>query len=89
MIFVSEGMKELGEDMVKNPKNWRQAEYNFEHREHADISFWTANGIFGLKMDGGVDMGLFERIYILRCIKKSLAQRAKEFAETLNEEDKT
>ena len=74
-MVISEGVKEIGQQMIDNPHGWVQGDYEFTNKKHTDIRLWTSNGFFYLKLNGNDSLGIFEKIYLNRCIKKSIANK--------------
>jgi hypothetical protein len=72
-MFVSEGIRNIGESMIDNPHDWRQGNYSFSHVKRPELDIWTANGALFINIGGNSCLGLFEKFYLSKCIKKSLA----------------
>lgn len=76
MIFtVSKGIRELADAMVANPHDWIQGPYEFVNRKHQDLSIWTANGVWFLKIGGNDGLSLAEKFYLSAAIKLATARR--------------
>ena len=79
MIFkfleISEGVREIAQQMIDNPHDWRQEDYHFRNISHPDIAIWTANGAFGIELNGFDGLSLVEKHYLNRAIKKSIANK--------------
>ena len=74
---ISEGVRLLAEQMVKNPKDWKQESYHFSCISNPDIAFWTANGATHLHLEGNDGLNLAEKVFLNNAIKKSLALKVK------------
>ena len=61
--------------MIEHPKDWVQGSYYFTNTNHRDIEVWTANGVSGCQLQGHSGLTLFERIYLLRCVAQSKANK--------------
>ena len=72
---VSEGIQELGQQMIDNPNDWVQGQYHFINISNSDIKIWTANGAMFLKFEGNDGMNSSEKRYLNKCIKKSISNR--------------
>jgi len=74
-LFVSDGIKKIGQQMIDNPLDWEQGRYEFTNTKHTDVSIWTCNGIFFMQINGLKALSLLEKIYLNNCIKISIANR--------------
>jgi len=74
-VPVSQGVKELGQQMIENPTEWVQGEFAFTNTKHPDITIWTCNGILFIKISGFAGLSFSDKIYINNCIKLSMARK--------------
>jgi len=75
IIPVSDGIKKLGQQMIDNPLDWVQGQYEFVNRKNRDVAIWTCNGINSIKIFGFDGLTKSEKIYINNCIKMAIANR--------------
>lgn len=69
-MIISKETKLLGQDMIENHHEWRNTYYEYTNGK---ISIWTGNGIpFIDTYPETKAFNLIEKIYLKRCIKKSL-----------------
>ncbi len=73
-MFISQGIRDLGQLMIIKPHEWTQTQYEFINRER-NIVVWTSNGTLMISITGVPSLGLFEKFYINRCIKQSVANK--------------
>lgn len=73
-LFISQGIKDLGQMMMVTPHEWSQSEYYFTNKKRG-ISVWTANECYGLKINGLPHLNWFERRYINKCIQQTIANK--------------
>lgn len=68
--FIDDDTYALGQDIVKNYKDWKQGDYTFYND---NLQLWTSNvPLFNLDSYPNTSMfNIVERIYIMRCIKRS------------------
>ncbi len=66
---ISEGCRELGEQIINNPGDWIQGEYYFQNKTNKDIKIWTANGISSLQLNGNAGFNGAERRHINKAIQ--------------------
>lgn len=74
---ISKGIKDICKQMIENPNDWYQGTYSFTNRTHQDISFWTANGLFFIQLNGNASLNISEKILVSKSIKQSIANRLK------------
>jgi len=74
-MFIRKETKELGRDLVENCQKWKQGHCTYSNGK---LSIWTANWpIIDLDSYPETNMfNIFERLYIHRCIKKSIIKNA-------------
>jgi len=77
MKLISQGIKDLGKQMIEKPHDWIQGEFEFCNKIHRDIRIWTTSGVLFIEIGGLKGMNIFEKYYINRCIKQSIANRLK------------
>ena len=77
MIFVSDGIYDLGQLMMSKPHDWIQSEFRFSNTEKG-IRIWTANSVSGIKIVGLPSLGYYERRYINKCIQQTIANKLKD-----------
>ena len=75
MFKISEGVKQIGKQMIENPHDWIQGMYEYSNKSNPDIKIWTCNGAHFIKFDGNTGLNLREKFYLNRCIKKSIANK--------------
>ena len=74
-IIVSDGVKGIGKQMIDNPLDWVQGNYEFVSKSNPDITIWTCNGIKNIKIRGFGGLSYSEKAYLNNCIKMSIANR--------------
>ena len=76
-MFISNGIKEFCEQMVNNPNDWVQGEYEFTNKKHPDIAIWTCNGVCYIKIGRDETLNFFEKRIIAKAIKQTKANQLK------------
>jgi len=77
LIPASEGVQEIGKQMIENPTDWVQGMYEYTNKKNPDIAIWTCNGIPFIKIGGFGGLTLSDKIYLGNAIKISIANRLK------------
>ena len=72
---ISEGVKQISEQMINNPHDWVQDIYHFRNRTNPDIEIWTANGAGHINFNGNSGLNWAEKRYLNEAIKKSIANK--------------
>lgn len=73
--MISQGIKDIAKQMIENPNDWVQGEYEFINRKNLDIKVWTSNGVLFINFRGNSGLNIFEKIYLNRAIKQSIANK--------------
>lgn len=74
-IPVSEGVKEFCKNMINNPQDWVQGQYEFTNMNHRDIAIWTCNGVSYIKICGFNALTMADKIMIANSIKITMAKK--------------
>ena len=72
---ISEGVKEIAKQMIENPHDWIQTEYEYVNVSNHDIRIWTSNGTPFIKLNGNDAFNIREKAYLNKAIKKSIANK--------------
>lgn len=78
--MISLELKDICEDMLKNPQDWKQTRYTFDN-DKKHIYFWTATGTIGLNPWQSVtvpSLNIFEKFYLRKHINKSVMLKFKQ-----------
>jgi len=77
MIFnrISQGIKEFCENMVANPNDWVQGQFEFKNTKHPDIRIWNSNGVKYVKIGGNQGLTNAEKRHILKAINLTTARK--------------
>ena len=70
---ISDGIKQLAENMVAHPEEWQQGQYHFANTVTRDIQIWTANGTAYIDINGNKCLTMAEKRHIAAAIKRTLA----------------
>ena len=76
-MFISNGIKEFCEQMIKQPNDWVQGEYTFTNKKHLDIAIWTCSGVRYIKIGRDKTLNFFEKRLIAKAIKQTKANQLK------------
>lgn len=74
-MFVSQGIKDFCEAMIASPMDWVQGDYSFVNTKSRDLSIWTCNGVDFINIGGNGILNIFEKRYIARTIKQTMAAK--------------
>jgi hypothetical protein len=82
---ISEGCKDIAKQMIDNPHDWVQTQYEYVNVTSKDIRIWTANGMTSIELNGNDAFNIREKAYLNSAIKKSIANRLLKPKEGKNE----
>ena len=74
-LKISEGVEGIARQMIDNPHDWYQGQYEYSNKTHIDISIWNSSGASNLRISGFDGLTWAEKHYLSNAIKKSIAQK--------------
>ena len=74
MKLIKQETRDLGNDMIDNCQEWHQSHHTFSN---GNIQIWTSNiPMFDIDTYPNTNsFNVFERLYLHRCIKKSIIKK--------------